>query len=52
MNDGQLYDCMYLKWRMLLYVDIPLTSGGDVAEIKGKNIKDNDTCPIVDTISD
>ena len=34
---------MYLNWFMLLYDEIPLISGGDVAEIKGKNIKDNDT---------
>jgi hypothetical protein len=31
-------DCMYLKWFLLLYVEIPLISGGDVAEIKGENI--------------
>jgi hypothetical protein len=28
---------------MLLYDEIPLMSGGDIAEIKGKNIKDSDT---------
>jgi hypothetical protein len=37
---------------MLLYDEIPLISGSDVAEIKGKNIKDNDTCPILTMISD
>ena len=52
MNDGQPGVIIYLNWFMLLYDEIPLISGGDVAEIKGKNIKDNDTCPILTMISD
>jgi hypothetical protein len=37
--DGQPGVIMYLNWFMLLYDEIPLMSGGDVAEIKGKNIR-------------
>ena len=52
LNDGQLYDFTYLNWFMLLYVEIPLISGGDATEIKCKNINDSDICPIVTMISD
>ena len=36
LNDGQPGVIMYLNWFMLLYDEIPVISGGDVAEIKGK----------------
>ena len=38
LTDGQFDALMYLNCFMLLYVEIPLISGSDVAEIKCKNI--------------